>query len=289
MNCKPFQNRRATRPEGNPSGRSEGRRAFTLLELLMVLTIIALLASMAWPRGSGFAKSNTMIAATRQLMDDVALARQKAISMRSPVYVVFVNGIATNQDFLIPFRAMQDKTLRKQVTNLFGGQYTTYALYTTKNVGDQPGNSHPRYLTPWKTLPQGTFVAMSKFAVYNPEDDLLDRGFAIYNSDQYNSSRPKFLFPSTDSPKTFPLPYICFNSQGQLISDISKSGNYNDVYIPLASGSIFYPRNTDGSFALNQAASVLETPYNNSISNYNRIHISWATGRAKLERPEISR
>jgi len=289
MNCKPLQNRRAIRPEASPSGKSESSRAFTLLELLMVITIIALLASMAWPRGSGIAKSNTMIAATRQLMDDVGLARQKAISMRSPVYVVFINGIATNQDFLVTFRALTDVRFRKEVTNLFGGQYTSYALYTTKNVGDQPGNSHPRYLTPWKTLPQGTFIAVNKFATYSPDDNVLDRGFAMYHADQYNSARPKFLFPGTDSPKSFALPYICFNSQGQLVSDTSKSGNYNDAYIPLASGSVFYPRNTDGSFALQQAPSVLETPFNNSVSNYNRIHISWATGRAKLERPEISR
>src|SRR5215471_300874 len=63
--------------------------AFTLLELLVVISIIALLAGLAVPIFNNF-KPNAVQAGTRQLLDDVARARQLAISQRTTVYMVFV-------------------------------------------------------------------------------------------------------------------------------------------------------------------------------------------------------
>src|SRR5260370_11204134 len=54
--------------------------AFTLMELLVVMGIIALLAVVSLPALRGISKSNAMAAANRQLLDDVALARQYALS-----------------------------------------------------------------------------------------------------------------------------------------------------------------------------------------------------------------
>jgi hypothetical protein len=208
------------------------------------------------------------------------------MSTRSPVYVVFVSSKAVDSTYLSYLR---NDTIRKQATNLFGCQYNSYAFYSPRRVGDQPGNPRGSYLSAWKTLPEGVFVALSKFnTAYDPKDYATNRGFARYISgDAYNSGRPTFPFPSIDSPQQLDLPYVCFNGQGQLVSE-NVNASYDDAYIPLARGSIFYARDQYGKF-IAQSASVVETPANNSLTNYNRIHISWATGRAKLERLEISK
>ena len=135
------------------------RRAFTLIEMLVVIAIIGILAGVGIPKLAGFGRSNATIAATRQLLDDLAFARGRALSSRSDVYVVFIpQGITTlgYWNTLNP----QEKDL---YTNLLGGQFTTYAIYTERSVGDQPGRSNPRYITEWKTLSSGAFIALSEF------------------------------------------------------------------------------------------------------------------------------
>jgi len=79
---------------------------------------------------------------------------------------------------------------------------------------------------------------------------------------------------------------LAFNSQGQLISEKNDSGQYEGATIPLARGSIFYARDSNG-VPIAAAADVVETPPQNSITNYNRIYISWLTGRTRVERREF--
>ena len=64
--------------------------AFTLIEMLVVISILGILAALAVPALKNFGKSDVTISAARQLLDDVARARQLAMSQRTTVYMVFV-------------------------------------------------------------------------------------------------------------------------------------------------------------------------------------------------------
>jgi hypothetical protein len=103
------------------------------------------------PHVRGFGQANSMTTATRQLLDDVALARQRAMVNRSTVYMVFLPPMFwTNA----PFSHVPNS---QQVTNLLMHQYSAYALVSLATVGDQPGQHHPRYVTDWRFLPRRRF------------------------------------------------------------------------------------------------------------------------------------
>lgn len=258
------------------------QRAFTLLEMLMVITIIGMMAALAWPNTRALTRNNSMRAATRQMMDDLAQARLKAMSTHSTVYMVFLPPTVATAAFNSQFKGtIQNNSYKRDAALLSAGQYASYALYSPRSVGDQPGRSFGRYLTEWRKLPDGVFIATNKFSLsYDTTADSVVRAFN-------QAASMKFPFPSSDSPVSTMMPYVAFDSRGQLVSETSCADM--DAVVPLAIGSIFVARDTNGqAVASATPASVIETPPYNSISNYHRIRINWATGRNKLERLEIT-
>ncbi|TMP95931.1 MAG: prepilin-type N-terminal cleavage/methylation domain-containing protein [Verrucomicrobia bacterium] len=224
--------------------------AFTLVELLVVIAIIGILATIGLPALKGFGKGTGMAGAERQLLQDLGLARLAAINGRTSVYMVFV---PTNVHALLwPTPITNDAKILKQLTNLVTGQYTTYALVTRRTVGDQPGRETPRYISEWKSLPQGILIATNKFDQVALSSDPSLVSFLL----DYKRALPanEFPFPNGKSPK-WPLPYIAFNSQGQLESR-------HDELIPLAEGSIFYAKNSQGQLAPAPPDVVIKPPYN---------------------------
>ncbi len=133
---------------------------FTLVELLVVISILGILAYLTMPALKSFAKSDATISASRQLLDGVARARQLAISQRTTVYMVFVptnfwmdpSGTAApnNQWFINLTPAAQTAA-----TNLCDKQLTGYTFMAHGAMGDQPGNHQWHYLAPWQNLPEG--------------------------------------------------------------------------------------------------------------------------------------
>jgi prepilin-type N-terminal cleavage/methylation domain-containing protein len=265
--------------QGNPAA-----RGFTLLELLIVIVIIGVLATIGLPAIKGITKSNATTAATRQMLDDLAYARRLAIADHTTVYMVFIPpGIDSSlfPNAMNNFTAATDRSVLSAYTNVFTGQYNTYALIALRSVGDQPGVSTPHYLTPWRTLPNGTFISTNKFTNY---DGTVASDYNRAFPQNFNSGGPSFPFPliSSNATALVGLPYIGFNYLGQLTST-----NFEGEAIPLIHGSVFYPGLPTGDFTpdivLTPPPSVIAT--NNTDTNV--IHVDWLTGKARLERQEV--
>jgi hypothetical protein len=259
-----------------------------LLELLMVIAIMGILAALSLPAIRSL-KPNAKVAATRQLLDAVSHARQLAISQRTTVYMVFLytnfyTGVNITSGAGTNLQPLLDKQLRG------------YAYVSLRSVGDQPGVHTPRYLSEWKTLPEGAYIPMGKFwspapglQLYNTTlapagMPLVIPGFSTTNS--ATPTNPNGIpFPSEDNllPISVTLPYIAFDASGQLVSGVPGQPEM----IPVTEGSITYARNQQSKEGLPQPPTVNERPAGNTSDNYSLVYIDRLTGRARVERRKV--
>jgi prepilin-type N-terminal cleavage/methylation domain-containing protein len=268
--------------------------AFTLLELLVVIGIIALIAAIAVPAMNGM-RPNLLAVASRQMLDDLNWARQRAISDHTTVYVVFVPSCADNlgtQPGGVPGGDIQ---------RFLQGQYTSYAFYVKRQLGDQPGNPTVQYLTGWKKLPLGTAFAREKFGypvpgvIYNantvPYVVTVSGTNVCWTFDVTSVQWDPDLNPQPGQPTGF-LPYISFDYRGSLSSswhtDGAKAGH---CVIPLTKAIVSAPHDpTDPTHQalLWQGAPALsfsENPVGGWIDPtlYTYIVIDGPTGKAHVE------
>jgi len=253
--------------------------AFTLVEMLVVISILGLLAALTVPALKNLGKSNAAISASRQMLDGVGRARQLAIANHTTVYMIFV---PTN--FFVPEQLIWSRlspVQRAVITNLCDKQLSGYTFVAYGAAGDQPGRHMWHYLDRWQGLPEGSFISQWKFGPRNSTNTVVDpatgaaypvQGFAM----------AQIPFPTEDFPMGLTLPYlppfpcIAFNYLGQLTSG-------QDEYIPLARGSVLPAIDPSTRAFQFNSPSVSETPPGNSVSAFNLIHIDWLTGRADLK------
>lgn len=234
------------RPEGRAPRAS--CRAFTLVEMLVVLGIIGILAAMTLPSFKNAGKGNVTESATRQLMDDLALARLKAMSQRSKVYVVF----APDLNFFFGANTLSANTSNYLTTNiaannLVGGQLTSYALYSPRMVGEQPGQSTPRYLSEWHSLPDGAFIPAGAFR----NGGLFHNAFGGMAAPLTNQ---QILLDDTYvSNQQIPLPFIGFDESGRLFRRTTN------IALPIVEGSVMHPKDSTGQTNLVMNTDAVET------------------------------
>ncbi len=76
-----------------------GRRAFSLVEMLVVVSIVALLAAITVPGFSGIVRNYNLTDAGKQVVDALSLARQMAISKNQTVEVRFYKHTSNNNQY----------------------------------------------------------------------------------------------------------------------------------------------------------------------------------------------
>jgi prepilin-type N-terminal cleavage/methylation domain-containing protein len=282
----------ARQPEKN-AARSDASAvvaAFSLIELLVVLAIMGILAGLALPRLKTMNQSGGMAAASQQLLDDVGLARRMAIQNRTTVLMVFLPP--QDATTLGQYAGLNDD----EKNLLLRGQLTTYALFSTRQVGDQPGQANARYLKAWTALPDGFFIPDWKFA------PAIGAGF---DSSSPIAFAPRFFeakvpVPSLNSAnaRDVLIPYIAFGPEGHLqkydgntfVPLNAPPDPRSFEVIPIARGGMFLERsvNAAGKEIFSWTApDVAERPAGNSTNNYNLVVIDHLTGRGRLVRPEI--
>jgi len=275
---------------GQGTAPSSFRLAFTLIEMLVVIAIIGIVAAISVPAIKNFQKADADAAAARQLLDDIARARQFAISRRSEVHMVFVPAEFWNSTAYTALRGSPNYTdeQKRALTNLLSRQMVGYNFISPRSVGDQPGQSIPQYLDEWRSLPEGMFIATNKFSLLASEVLVI---FDPYNPPlpQYPILKTNFVrgfesnnvpFPTADSPVEFNLPCLTFNSTGQLVPNDQR----DEEIIPLARGRAS-PALDANKRPIFSRPTVDENPRGNSTNAFALIVVDRLTGRAHIERP----
>ena len=275
--------------------------AFTLLELLTVIAILGILAALAMPVLNNF-KPNYRATATRQLLDDLARARQLAISERTTVLMVFLR---TNF-WLEPNGSVGASGVWRPVdkiaaTNLLDKQLIGYNFVSLRSLGDQPGVHIPRYLGSWKSLPEGAFISPLKFllpAISATPFVIFTNSPPVPGFDLYGFNWTTDVpFPRVDTPMLNPnpnrqhyvwLPYIAFNYLGQVCDQDGNPLQRNNVF-PLAKGAVGVPRDPNTRAPRQLTAVVNENPVGNATNSltYNVVVVDWLTGRARAAEQEV--
>ena len=173
----------------------------------------------------------------------------------------------------------QTQQVTMHFKNLLPHQYAGYALYSSRSVGDQPGQHFPHYITEWQSLPNGIYIWPGQFSTsLNPLPVTIRTTNTLTqatNADLvYPFATNSFYFPSVYSGVGTNLPCIGFTPSGTLLGSTNQ-------YIVLTRGSVVYAQGVNG-MPVPGPVDAEEGPPGNETNNPCIIKIDGVTARASI-------
>jgi len=105
------------------------QRAFTLIELMIVIAIIAILAAIAYPNFADFIERQKLASAAEILTSDMKWAKSEAVKRNDIITVDFINGASGTWSY-----SLSDSD--GEIKAVSGGNYSDFAIITmTQNFG----------------------------------------------------------------------------------------------------------------------------------------------------------
>lgn len=161
--------------EGVAKRRPLWRNGFTLVELLIVISIMAIIIAIALPRFGEIGRGSKMRGAVNELRSSISLARQWAIAHREDVYLIVPS------DTSALFSGLN--------TNEYGKALHAYAVYS-KSRG---------FIKDWSYLPAGVYF----WSTDNPasgqpatKPDCVRNDYNVFRTNM----KYQLPFPATNSP-----------------------------------------------------------------------------------------
>jgi uncharacterized protein (TIGR02596 family) len=124
----------------NKSSASFSRRAFSLMELIVVIAIIAIIAAFTVPQAGQILKGSTLTQGSTILVDQIRLAREYALTKNSKVEVRF-------------YQFADPETPGEVVTNPSTGQFRAMQVFQVVNVTGGGTNSGENTIQGERVLP----------------------------------------------------------------------------------------------------------------------------------------
>src|SRR6267142_701758 len=178
---------------------------FTLIELLVVVAFFGILAAIAMPT-IGMFKPNPLAAASRQLLDDLSYARHRALADHTTVYVAFMPAEANLEQRTLKWNSPGINPVIQQ--RMVKGQYASYALYERRQIGDQPGQKRAHWLTNWRMLPKGTFIATQKFGAAKTVAPARAQLASLFGNNYLNFNFMTFNYGTSTDPAADDGPFF---------------------------------------------------------------------------------
>lgn len=116
-----------------PAGRRRARAAFTLFELVLVVTFVGVLMTIALPRVAALRDGSSVRAAMSDLRSAFSLARRAAVSQRTLISVVLDTASGT-----VEVRGGMERLTRRTLGATYGialGSNRDSATYDARGIG----------------------------------------------------------------------------------------------------------------------------------------------------------
>lgn len=203
----PGRPRAVGRQHSGIAGGSSPAGAFTLVEMLVVVSIILVVAVVALPAINSLSKTASRRSAVSLVMSALDQARAQAVSQSANVYFVFANG-----DSRLSFSNDGGKSTTDY-------RYRAFAIFQEVYIPPQTSTPSATPVQPYQLLPIRPWTLLPEGVSFRPDDrprddDKNPPARTILNKDAMPATPVEFYCQPANA--NLKLPFIKFNATGAI-------------------------------------------------------------------------